>query len=192
MGTKDFNQLDLLICRWRLRQVRRHVQPGDTVLDFGCGHQAFFLRSVQGIVSRGVGIDYDAADSRPAPNLEVLGFHFRDRLPFADGTFDKIVLLAVIEHIPFDQRGVLLGEFRRVLRAGGQVILTTPTPASRPLLDFLAFRLKVISAPEIADHKHYYSRADLAALAADHGFTCTAYQTFQFGLNSLAAFTKPA
>ena len=55
----------------------------------------------------------------------------------AEGTIYKYfeskrdVLLAVIEHIPFDQRAVLLGEFRRVLRAGGQVILTTPTPASR-------------------------------------------------------------
>ena len=49
-----------------------------------------------------------------------------------------------------------------------------------------------LAAPEIADHKHYYSRADLEALALEHGFTCSDYQKFQFGLNSLAAFTKPA
>ncbi len=190
MGTKDFNALDLFICRWRSGVVRRHLRPGCTIMDFGCGHQALFLRSVQKHIQRGIGLDYDAAASQPAANLEIQNFHFKDRFEFPDGSFDCITILAVLEHIPRDQVGKLFREFRRILKEGGQVLLTTPTPASKPLLEFLAFKLKIISGPEIADHKHYWSEADIRYLATDEGFSCEAYQTFQFGLNSFACFAK--
>lgn len=192
MGTKDFNALDLFICRWRSGIVRRHIAAGDKILDFGCGHQALFLRSVRSLVGHGIGIDYDATPSQPAPNLEIRNFHFKDRLAFPDQTFDRVTILAVLEHIPLDQVGVLFAEFRRVLKNGGRVLLTTPTPASRPLLEFLAFRLKIISGPEIADHKHYWSRADIERLAAEQTLVCEKYGTFQFGLNSVAVLTKSA
>ncbi len=190
MGTKDFNALDLFICRWRSRIVRRFIRPGATVMDFGCGHQALFLRSVQHDIKSGIGLDYDAAPGRLAANLEIQQFHFKTRFEFPDRTFDQITILAVVEHIPLDQVGLLFREFRRILKDDGRVLLTTPTPAAKPLLEFLAFKLKIISAPEIADHKHYYSESDLRALATQQGFACSVYETFQFGLNCFAAFTK--
>jgi cyclopropane fatty-acyl-phospholipid synthase-like methyltransferase len=192
MGTKDFNALDMFICRWRSRTVRRHVRRGATVLDFGCGHQLLFLRSVQTEIKRGVGLDYDAIPGRPAGNLEVRNFHFKDRFDFADRSFDQVTLLAVLEHIALDQVDTLFREFARLLADGGQVLITTPTPAAKPVLEFLAFRLHVISEPEIADHRHYYSEADLQALAARHGLTCSTYHRFLFGFNCFAAFTKAA
>ncbi len=190
MGTKDFNALDLFISRWRSRIVRRHLRPSATVLDFGCGHQALFLRAVQPDLQLGIGLDYDATPARPAANLEIQSFHFKDRFEFADRTFDHVTILAVLEHIPLDQVSVLFREFRRILKDGGSVLLTTPTPASKPLLEFLAFKLRIISGPEIADHKHYWNRADIAALARDSGFSVSTYRHFQFGLNSFAALEK--
>ncbi|MBA4135784.1 MAG: hypothetical protein C0518_00545 [Opitutus sp.] len=187
MGTKDFNALDLFICRWRSRIVNRQIRPDTEVLDFGCGHQALFLRGIAAHIRSGVGIDYDAASSRPAPNLEIRQFRFQDRFDYADGSFDHLTILAVLEHIPLDQVDRLFTEFRRLLRPGGSVLLTTPTPKSRPLLEFLAFKLKIISGPEIADHKHYWSEADIARLASRAGFRLRHYETFQFGLNSFAA-----
>jgi len=192
MGTKDFNALDLLICRWRSRALHRLVPAGATVLDFGCGHQAMFLRSVQSKIRRGVGLDYDAAPDRPGPNLEVRPFRFVDRFDYSDASFDLVTILAVLEHIPLDQVDVLFREFSRVLVPGGRILVTTPTPAAQPLLEFLAFRLKIISAPEIADHKHYYSESDLRELAARHGLACPVYRRFQWGFNCLCALEKPA
>jgi SAM-dependent methyltransferase len=192
MGTKDFNAFDLLICRWRARVVRRAIRPDCTVLDFGCGHQALFLRSVRGSIRRGIGVDYDADPAQSGGNLEVRQFTFRDRLDFPDGSFDLVTILAVLEHIPLDQVDVLFREFRRVLGPTGRILLTTPTPRAKPLLEFLAFKLKLISEPEIADHRHYYSRADLDALAARHDFVCQEYRTFLLGMNCYAALAKQA
>jgi ubiquinone/menaquinone biosynthesis C-methylase UbiE len=193
MGTKDFNALDLFICRWRSRIVRGSIRQGGKLLDFGCGHQALFLQSVQRDLTQGIGLDYDAAPGRPAPNLEIQNFHFKNRFEFPDHTFDYVTILAVLEHIPLDQVDVLFREFRRILKPGGRVLLTTPTPASKPLLEFLAFKLKIISGPEIADHKHYWNRADIAALATRTGYACQDYRTFQFGLNSFAVLApEPA
>ncbi len=188
MGTKDFNALDIFICRWRSRVARQQIQPGDAVLDFGCGHQAMFLRSVQNRISRGVGLDYDADAGSPAANLELRRFHFTGRFDFPDASFNVVSLLAVLEHIPLDQVDVLFREFSRVLAPGGRILITTPTPAAKPILDFLAFKLHVISEPEIADHQHYYSQADLRALAGRHGLNVTAYRKFLFGFNCFASF----
>lgn len=190
MGTKDFNALDLFICRWRSGVVRRHLRPNATVLDFGCGHQALFLQSVKKTLKLGIGLDYDATPSRPASNLEIQQFHFKGRFEFPDNSFDQITILAVLEHIPLDQVSVLFREFRRILKNDGNILLTTPTPASRPLLEFLAFKLKIISAPEIADHKHYWNRTDIDALARSEGFSCPTYSEFQFGLNCFASLVK--
>lgn len=191
MGTKDFNSLDLFISRWRSRIIRSHIRQNDRILDFGCGHQALFLLSVRDLIKKGIGLDYDAEPGHPAQNLEIQNFHFKTRFEFPDEHFDQVTILAVLEHIPLDQVSVLLNEFKRILKVGGNVLITTPTPASKPLLEFLAFKLKIISAPEIADHKHYYSRADMHTLATQHGFICSNYRTFQLGMNSFTALTKP-
>jgi SAM-dependent methyltransferase len=190
MGTKDFNILDILIARMRLGRVLPYIRTGARVLDFGCGSQAMFLQTVQGTISSGVGLDYDADSRTIPPNIEVKNFRFEKKLPFEEGSFDTIVMLAVIEHIPLDLIDPLFAEFRRVLVKGGRIVFTTPTPAGKPVLEFLAFRLKIISAPEIADHKKYYGRSDMSALAKKHRFIMERYSLFQFGWNSLTVFAK--
>ncbi len=49
----------------------------------------------------------------------------RDPLPFASGTFDIVLFLAVIEHLP-DSPRPQLAEIRRVIKGDGLLILDTP------------------------------------------------------------------
>ena len=192
MGTKDFNLLDLFICRWRSRIVAKRIAQGDTLLDFGCGHQALFLRAVGRLLTHGIGLDYDAEPQRIPPNLEIRNEHFKDRLPFDDASFERVTMLAVLEHIEPSEIDILMREIHRVLKPGGKLLLTTPTPRSKPLLEFLAFKLRIISGPEIADHKHYYSRSDIEALAKTNAFDCADFEYFQLGLNCFAALERRA
>jgi SAM-dependent methyltransferase len=45
-------------------------------------------------------------------------------LPFADGTFDRVICSEVLEHIPDDQGA--MNELARVLRHGGTMAITVP------------------------------------------------------------------
>ncbi len=52
----------------------------------------------------------------------------KERLPFADETFDVVIFSEVIEHLRVHPI-ILLREIRRVLKTGGYVIVTTPNVA---------------------------------------------------------------
>lgn len=192
MGTKDFNFIDRAIAYLRLGKVRGYAEEGDIVLDFGCGNQAFFLHSVKDKINSGVGIDYEVEDKKVGKNISLIKQGFEDALPFEDSSFNKIFILAVLEHISPEKVITLFSELARVLRSGGKIILTTPTPRSKPILEFLAFKLRLISRSEVADHKKYYTRHDMKELAKKTRLGLKKYETFQLGLNSLAVMEKVA
>ena len=79
--------------------------------------------------------------------------------------------LAVIEHLPVDEVLSHLRDIGACLRPGGTLVLTTPTPAAKPVLEFLAFRLGVISQQEIADHRHYWNTKELRGALHQAGFS---------------------
>lgn len=68
--------------------------------------------------------------------------------------------------------------------------MTTPTPKSKPLLEFLAFRLHIINEEEILEHCHYYGKKEMENLALNLKMTLMQYQLFQLGLNSLTVLKK--
>jgi len=120
---------------------RLDVRPGHRLLDAGCGEG----RHCFGALERGarvVGLDLDIealrADvprlRRRARELGLCGemvhgdtFH----LPFADGTFDRVICSEVMEHV-HDYRGAAR-ELARVLRPGGRAAITIPTATSEQL-----------------------------------------------------------
>lgn len=64
-------------------------------------------------------------------------------LPFADGFFDAVYCVSVLEHL--DRQATVIEEFHRILRPGGRLVLTfdLPLPAGeeyKPMLHVLAAR----------------------------------------------------
>lgn len=49
------------------------------------------------------------------------------RLSFGDNSLDFITVISTIEHIPGNGDSLAMGEFERVLRPGGRVVVTVPT-----------------------------------------------------------------
>lgn len=190
MGTKNFNILDTVIAKLRFRFLEKYIHNDDVVLDFGCGYQAYFLTYLKGKIKKGTGIDYEAENRKIGKNLEIMNFTYTRTLPFSSNTYSKVCMLAVIEHIPLKKVKKLLREIRRVLKPGGQLLLTTPTPKSKKFLEFLAFKLRIISGAEIADHKKYYAFNDIESLARETGFSINNHSVFMLGLNSFYLLDK--
>lgn len=180
-----FNLLDRFIRQLRLRRLGAFLEPQMRVLDFGCGESNWFLTSNARNIRSGIGIDPYAAPTTDCGSIE----SFRGPLDtfyahHPDARFDLITWIAVVEHLePADARAAL-HRCRTMLAPGGTIVLTTPTPRAKPILELLA-RLKVISRVEIDDHKLYYARPSMTSLLADAGLAIQQYSTFQFGLNSL-------
>lgn len=89
------------------------------LLDIGCGDKPYAALFPQ--VSRYIGIDLPPTTSvvrRPDVWASALG------LPFADRCFGTVFCAQVLEHVPRPEE--LLREAYRVLKGGGQIILTAP------------------------------------------------------------------
>jgi SAM-dependent methyltransferase len=99
-------------------------QPGDLVVDLGCGSGRALLwnRDWQ---ARAVGIDISPFFAQEArADVDLLLGDLR-RLPFADATFAKAYSLDVLEHLSPEALAGMLREAARVLAPGGQLFVYT-------------------------------------------------------------------
>jgi len=87
------------------------------VLDVGCGRDNLFVKDYIG-EKNGVGIDVFEYDGvvNVVKNL--------CELPYEDGSFDTVTLIAVGGHIPKHLRECEFKEFARILKKGGRLLMT--------------------------------------------------------------------
>jgi SAM-dependent methyltransferase len=122
-----------------IRFDRLGVQPGDVVLDAGAG----FGRHAFALARQGanvVALDFapgEVESTRTTFTAMVEGGEIAEerfvgglqgdatQLPFADGSFDRVITSEVLEHIQADTAAI--AEFVRVLKPGGTFAATVPT-----------------------------------------------------------------
>jgi len=110
--------------------VRQRLGPGSRVLDLGCGRGGV-MELLWRDVRRAVGADPDLASLREHRAGLPLVCARGEALPFAAESFDVVIALWVMEHLP--QPDVVLQGVRRVLAPGGHFLFLTPN-ANHPLL----------------------------------------------------------
>jgi SAM-dependent methyltransferase len=104
------------------------LRPGCIALDAGCGRTTR-LRFYRDRIVRLVGVDADIPAGRANPYLdEFTPANLDERLPFEDGSFDLVYANFVVEHLG-DPPGTF-GEWRRVLRSRGSLVLVTTNRTS--------------------------------------------------------------
>lgn len=141
-----------------------HVPRGGRVLDAGCGRSLFTeIRPHWPFRIVASDVDHELMRSRQA-EFEEVRFLVGDAqpLPFRDGAFDAVFAGELIEHLPDPRPGV--AEFRRVLRPGGTLILTTPNRLR------LANVADGSERPYSPDHLSELSYDEVGALLTAEGF----------------------
>lgn len=111
-----------------------------------------------------------------------------DRIPLESNYADFVTLSAVLEH--FDDPSSILQEAHRILKKGGTILITTPSPIAKPIAEFLAFRLGLISVREIAEHKRYFWRKGLVDMFKVAGFKQIKHQYFFLYWNNFVTAKK--
>ena len=116
------------------------------ILDIGCGSYPYFL-------SHTYFTEKFAVDQLEKPetvsniNWHTLNLNTDPSLPFEDGYFDLVTMLAVVEHLSPNSLVMLFQQVHRVLKPGGRLIITTPAAWSDGLLRFMA-RTGLVSAAQ--------------------------------------------
>jgi SAM-dependent methyltransferase len=177
--------LDRLLQAWRARKAAPWVPSGARVLDVGC-HQGEFLRRLGDRIGPSIGLD-PLAHPETGLRYRLLAEPLGEPSPFAEESFDVVVLLATLEHI--HDKEPLARECRRLLRPGGRVIVTVPAPLVDRIIALLC-RLHLADGMSLEEH-HGFDPSATPAVFARHGFDLEHRSRFQLGLNFLFVFRKP-
>jgi SAM-dependent methyltransferase len=153
----------------RLDETAASLEPS-SVLDVGCGEGVVTERFAQRLAPTNVlGVDADETHlqsewhSRSASNLSFATGSAYD-LPFADGSFDLVCCIEVLEHL--ERPGDALTEMRRV--AAHALLLSVPNEPSWRISHLLAGR-DVRKFGDTPGHINHWSKRAFAELVADYG-----------------------
>jgi SAM-dependent methyltransferase len=114
---KALDRFDLRFARtmWVYDNVREH----SAVLDLGCGAGMLGLLKRKGVALIGVDLSDECVVAARRNGYDKTVRSALDALPFDDASFDYVVSLDVLGHIPAEQKDAVLAEIKRVLRADG-------------------------------------------------------------------------
>jgi ubiquinone/menaquinone biosynthesis C-methylase UbiE len=172
----------------------RSLRPGERVLDAGCGTgylAAGLRRARPDVVVAGADLSEGMLTNARAAGAWPLVQGDAGRLPFATGSLDLVVARGVLHHLP--DVVAALGEWRRVLRPDGAVVLVSePTPTverhGAVVVRALLAALRRPLTPEedfweiasMAANLHVFTRDQLDARAREAGFGDVALTTTDF------------
>lgn len=135
--------MDTFMFRGQLRGMRQRaiqlarLQPGEAVLDVGCGTGTLAMQAQPPVGPKGrvVGIDpgpQQIARARSQAAKHHLPIDFQigviDHIAFPDQSFDVVFSTLMMHHLPDDLKRQGLGEIVRVLKPGGRLVIADFKP----------------------------------------------------------------
>ena len=178
----------------RLSRVAKHLEG--KVLDVGCGYGElldYLPAHVQSLTL------LDRSPER-LPRLQtrlargtvmakfLLGDIAVGEIALPGASFDTVVMAALLEHLKIP--GAALREARRLLKPGGSLVLTTPTPLGGRLHAW-GSRLGLTYREAADEHESFFGYEGLKHLLTAEGLTFEGYERFLLGMNQLVVARKP-
>jgi SAM-dependent methyltransferase len=139
------------------RYVGRTNADQRRILDVGCGTGSMLTYLTSYGKAQGVDIDEEAVGYCHERGLLDVRLGVAEDLPFDDDSFELVTALDVVEHL--DDDAAALREFARVLRPGGQLLITVP-----------AHRFMWGDQDEVNLHKRRYVAAEVRERMTSSGF----------------------
>lgn len=148
--------------------ISRELREGK-ILDIGCGTFPFFLSFVKFKEKFGIEKDLKEKDAKHK-NINIFEADIeREKLPFADNSFETVTMLAAIEHLHPENLPAVLNEIQRVLKPEGAFIFTTPAKWTENILRFMS-KIGLVSKEEINEHKDQYTHKKLTEILIKVGY----------------------
>ena len=182
----SFNSLDKLIAKLRQREMKKNISlKNKNILDFGCGSNFKKLISVYKDCQSITAIDRTGSDFKIK---DFYFYNYQDDLNILEKKimlqkFDVVILGAVIEHL--DKPELVLNVLKKRLSDDGIIFLTAPSWASKPILEFLGYKLNIINADLVREHKRYYDLDEYKKLSKLIKMDIKKFYFFQLGLNTV-------
>lgn len=139
------------------------VRPGDAVLDIGSrnGDLRTYLPKTVRYQGMDIAPQFDAA--------HVVVWDVANGIPFTDASFDTVFMIEVLEHVPAPY--LTAQEVRRVLRPGGQWIVSVPNPYHVKELIW-----NVLGTPDRQGHLYSWTKQTMTRLGQMAGFQLTGHK----------------
>jgi 2-polyprenyl-3-methyl-5-hydroxy-6-metoxy-1,4-benzoquinol methylase len=163
------------------------IPCGARILDIGCDNGALVehLPSFEFYL----GLDnQESVISRNKQHYKQANVSFAcrsfDRFEWQGSLFDLVVMTAILEHL--EDISSTFFQLKSLLTENGLVLITTPTPISRFVLQAgAAFWL--FARDSLHEHKNYFRKNDFQHL---RDWKLDEYKRFEFGMNQLVVLRK--
>jgi len=172
------------------RVIHQEFDKGASLLHAGCGSGQVDADLHRYVDVTAVDISPEALKRYSRENPQAHAVRHADicKLPFADGSFDGVYNLGVVEHFEGEKLGLLFSELARVTRPGGKVVTFWPhkLATSAFVLDSIHFVLNDVLKKGVSLHppepSRIGSRAEAQQTFSDAGLDLVRYD---FGARDL-------
>jgi len=170
-----------------LKDLRNLLNDGSIIFDYGCGPEAkFYLYLLNKNIKFKKYYGFDPLLKKDIVDQKLLLTSNWKKIK--KQRFDLVTMFAVLEHLSYPNFDFSL--ILKQLKSKGCLILTTPTKSAKPVLEFLSYRLGIVSKREIKEHHHYYNFKEINQIFCKYDLKLIKKKIFELGMNNYVVLKK--
>lgn len=170
----------------RIRKVLPYIPKNSILLDVGCDQPQVLIDRICDDMEFCIGLDIIVKEHKHR-NVHILQQDLQKKIKLPSNSVTVITMLAVLEHMKYPKE--MIQECFRTLKPGGSLLITVPSPSSKPLLEIFAV-FGLVRKEMIEQHEHYFTPKRLTALTKEVGFSDIYIELFEFGFNTFMRAVK--